>query len=210
MPPSMLAGPTTTRSSGMSAPTAGEGFAVAAQPPADDAAGLDRGRRCRRLDADDQHVAVAEPDEVLGRRAGAADVVDLDRAVLRQRRRVDQHDRHARPPDLLDLGMVVAQADGHDAVDRRPAHRPGQAAVQRRDEVERVAGLLGGDGDAFAERAEERVGEDDRQGLRREHADRQRLALAEHPRDRVGRVAELLGDLRGSARPCPAPAGPGC
>ena len=41
-------------------------------------------------------------------------------------RRVDEDDRHAGPPDLLDLGMVVAQADGDDAVDGRPAHRPGQ------------------------------------------------------------------------------------
>ena len=50
--------------------------------------------------------------------------------------RVDQDDRHAGAPDLLDLRVVVAQADGDDAVDRRPAHRAGQAAVERRDEVE--------------------------------------------------------------------------
>ena len=71
---------------------------------------------------------MAEGDQVLGGRAGAADVVDLDRAVLRQGRRVDEHDRQAGPPDLLDLGVVVGQADGDDAVDRRPAHRAGQAS----------------------------------------------------------------------------------
>ena len=134
-------------------------------------------------------------DQMLGRRAGAADVVDLDRAVPRQRVGVDHDDRHARPPDLLDLWMVVAQPDGHHAVHGRPAHRPGQAAVQRRDEIQGVARFLGRDRNPFAERAEERVGEDDRQRLRREHADRQRLALAEHPRDGMRRVAELVGHL---------------
>ena len=189
---------------------AGEGLAVAAQSSGDDTAGFDRGRRRRRLDADDQHVAVTEPDEVLGRRPRAADVVDLDRAVLRQRGRVDQDDRHARATDLLDLGVVVAQADRDDAVDGRPAHRPRQAAVQRRDEVQGVARLLGRDRDTLAERAEERVGEDDRQRLRREHADRQRLALAEHPGDRVRRVAELLGDLADALGGVRATAGRGC
>ena len=89
--------------------------------------------------------------------------------------------------------MVVAQADGDHAVDGRPAHRPGQRAVQRRDEVERVAGLLGRRRDAFGERPEERVREDDRQRLRGQHPDRQRLALGQHPRHRVRAVAQLIG-----------------
>ena len=72
----------------------------------------------------------------------------------------------AGPADLLDLRVVVGQADGDDTVHGRPAHRPRQAAVQRRDEVQAVAELLGRDRDALAERPEERVGEDDRQGLR--------------------------------------------
>ena len=136
MPPSMLAGPTTTRSSGMLDADRRERLAVAAQAPAGDAVRVHRDRRGRRLDADDQDVAVAEADEVLGGRPGAADVVDLDRAVLRQGGRVDQDDRHAGAPDLLDLRVVVGQADGDDAVHGRPAHRAGQAAVQRRDEVQ--------------------------------------------------------------------------
>ena len=119
---------------------------------------------------------MAERDQVLGRGPRAADVVDLDRAVLRQRGRVDQDDRQPGAADLLDLGMVVGQADGDHPVDRRPAHRPRQRAVERRDEVEAVAGFLGGAGDALAEGAEERVGEDHRQGLRGQHADRQGLA----------------------------------
>ena len=46
---------------------------------------------------------MSERDQVLRRRPGTAGVVDLDRAVLRQGGRVDQHDRHAGAPDLLDL-----------------------------------------------------------------------------------------------------------
>ncbi len=121
-------------------------------------------------------------------------VVDLDRAVFRQGRRVHQDDGQAGAPDLLDLRVVVGQADGDHAVHGRPAHRPGQAAVQRRDEVQAVAELLGRDGDALAERPEERVREDDRQGLRGQDADRQGLALGEHPGDRVGPIAEFVGD----------------
>ncbi len=66
-----------------------------------------------------------------------------------------------------------------------------QTAVERRDEVEPVAVLLSGEGDTFAERAEERVAEDDAQRLRRQDADRHRLTLGEHPGDGVRRVAEL-------------------
>src|SRR5258705_4995856 len=59
--------------------------------------------------------------------------------------------------------------------------------------MERVPGLLGHGRDAFGEGAEERVGEDDRERLRRQDADRQRLALAQHASDRMRRVAQLLG-----------------
>ena len=67
-------------------------------------------------------------EEVLGGGPGAADVVDLDRAVFRQGGRVDEDDRHAGAADLLDLGVVVGQADRDDAVDRRPAHRAAPAS----------------------------------------------------------------------------------
>ena len=83
-PPSMLAGPTTTRSAGISRPDRRERLAIAAQPAHRHALGVQRSDRRRRLDADDQDVAMAQADEMLGRRAGAADVVDLDGAVLRQ------------------------------------------------------------------------------------------------------------------------------
>ncbi len=137
---------------------------------------------------------MAEADDVLGRCPRAALVVDLDRAVLGKGRRVDEHDRHAGPSDLFDLGVVVAQADGDDAIDGRADHRPCERTMERRDEMERVAGFLGRDRDTFAERAEERVGEDHGQRLRGQEADRQRLALRQHPGDRMGRVTKLLGN----------------
>ena len=88
-------------------------------------------------------------------------------------------------------------ADRDHAVDHRPLDRAGQRPVERRDEVERVALLLGGQRDALRERPEERVGEDDRQRLRREDAQRERLALGEHARDRVRAVAQGVRDHRG-------------
>ena len=58
----------------------------------------------------------------------------------------------------------------------------------------RVSGCLGRCGDALRECREERVGEDDRQGLRGQHADRQGFALGQHPGHGVRRVAEPIGD----------------
>ena len=136
-----------------------------------------------------------EAEDVFAGGARPADVVDLDRAVLGQGRRVDEHDRDVGATDLLDLRVPVRQADRDDPVDGGAAHGPGQAAVQRRDEVEAVPVLLGGQRDALAEGAEERVAEDHAEGLRGEHADRHRLALGEHPRDRVRAIAEVLRDL---------------
>ena len=131
-----------------------------------------------RLDADDEHVAMAEAEEVLGGRARAALVVDLDRRLVGQGARVDHHQRQAGGAELLDLGVVA----------RTGRSRPTPSTVARpiarasepwsgRDEVERVALLLGRQRDALRERPEERVGEDDRQRLGREHADGVRRAL---------------------------------
>ena len=210
MPPSMLAGPTMTRSSrDLDAEPArslrGSRAGVGSVTPSGSGPPGAGGSTPRTED-----VAMAQAGDVLGGRARAADVVDLDAAVLGQRGRVDEHDRQAGAADLLDLGVRVGQADGDDAVDRRPAHRPGQAAVERRDEVQAVAVLLGDERDALAEGPEERVAEDDAERLRGEHADGHRLALGQHPRDRMGRVAELLGDLADPDRRSPGPADPGC
>ena len=86
--------------------------------------GSGHGGRERRLDTDDDDIAVAQPDEVLGRGSGAAGVVDLDRGVVGERGRVDHDDRDAGAPDRLDLWVRVTQADRDHAVDRRPAQRP--------------------------------------------------------------------------------------
>ena len=115
--------------------------------------------------------------------------------MLRERGGVDQDERQAGTADLLDLGVAVREADGDDAVDGRTAHRAEQAAVERRDEVQAVAALLRGEGDAFTERPEGRVAEADAERLRGQHADHERLALGEHPGDRMRRVSQVLGDL---------------
>ncbi len=171
-----------------------KGLPVPEKTAVSHALGTGHGGGERRLDTDDDDVAVAERDEVLGCGSGATGVVDLDRGLVGEGSRVDHDYRDARAPDRLDLRVLVAQADRDDAVDRCPAQRPGERPAQRRDEMERVPRLFGRDRDSLGERAEERVGEDDRERLRRQDADGQRLALGQHPGDRVRRVAELLGD----------------
>ena len=66
-----------------------------------------------------------EREQVASGRSGAYFVVRLDRAVLGQRAAVDEDHRQAGPPDLLDFGMILAQAHGHESVDRRTAGRLG-------------------------------------------------------------------------------------
>ena len=144
---------------------------------------------------------MAQLQQVLRGGPGAALVVDLDARLVRERARVDHHQRHAGGADLLDLGVRGGEARPRRR--RRPSPGPSPAAsepVERGDEVERVALLLGGQRDALAEGAEERVGEDHRQRLRRQHADGVRLALGEHPRDRVRAVAERVRDVADPAR----------
>ena len=51
-----------------------------------------------------EDIAMAQPDEVLGRRPCAGHVVDLDRPVVGQGRRVDQDDRHT--------GALMASTSG--------------------------------------------------------------------------------------------------
>ena len=65
-----------------------------------------------------------------------------------------------------DLGVVVGQADRHNAIDDRPVDRAPQGPVQRRDEVEAEPDLLGDTRDPRTERREERIREDDREVLR--------------------------------------------
>ena len=66
--------------------------------------------------------------------------------------------------------------------------------------MEPIAGLLGDAGDPRAERPEEGAGKDDREVLRRQHADRPGSPRGEHPGDRVRPVAELRGDVEDAAR----------
>ena len=96
---------------------------VAAQPPGDDVFGAAR-RVLGPLDRDDQDVAMAEADEMLGRRHGTTLVVDIDGRQLLEVIGVDGRHRQAGPPDLGDLRVVGRQPDGDDPVDRRPGDGP--------------------------------------------------------------------------------------
>jgi hypothetical protein len=93
-----------------------------------------------------EHVAMPELDDVLGRGAGTALVVDLDRAVTRERARIHDDDRDT-PARLISStsGWSSARPIRHDAVDGRATECAREAAVQRRDEVQRVARGFRGD-----------------------------------------------------------------
>ncbi len=69
---------------------------------------------------------------------------------------------------------------------------------------------LGHDGDALAERGEERVREHLGERLRRQQADRAGPTLREHPCDGMRFVAELRAQPRGSAARFRVSPGRGC
>jgi len=152
------------------------------------------------LNGQNQELGVLKIQEMPGSRECAALVVNGDRAVLGERSRIYEHDRQARTPDLLDLGVVLAQADGDEAVDARLARRPRQRSVERRDEQQTIAELLGDAGHPLAEHAEERVGKRDNEGLRRQDAEGAGAALREHPGHRVGPITELIGNRANPGR----------
>ena len=81
---------------------------------------------------------MAQAHDVLTSSARAADVIDDDRPMFGQGCRIDEHDRQPGAIDLLHLGVPVGQPDRDDAIDGRADHRGGEAAVERRDEVEGV------------------------------------------------------------------------
>ena len=130
----------------------------------------------------------------------------LDRAVLGPCRSVDEHRRQTGSADRLDLGMVPVEADDDDSVDRCASHRSLERAVQRRDEQQPEAAILGHRRDAFGEEREERIGERLARGCGRQDADRRRRAGGQHARDRVRPVAERgrhLADAIGRLGPQP-------
>jgi hypothetical protein len=72
--------------------------------------------------ADDADVAVAELDQVLGRAARAAAVVDADVAAAGQARLVDHHHGHAALQRGVDLRVVLGQRVDDEGVHDRLAH----------------------------------------------------------------------------------------
>ena len=174
MPPSMLAGPTTTALVGGSRrPTAASAATIAAQPAAGHALGLDQGARRRRLDARSR----ARRDGRAAARCSAAARAPPSSSI--STRRLVRQRRSSRPSPSAGRRARICSTSGWSAARpiattpstvARPIAR-GERPVQRRDEVERVPVLLGGQRDALAEGAEERVREDRPKRLRGQHAD---------------------------------------
>ena len=133
---------------------------------------------------------MAHGNQVLGGSAGPALVIDVHGWLIWQGRRVHHDQRHTGGTDLLHLGMTRRQTNRNNAIDGCMIHRPRQGTAQRRDEVECVSLSLGRQGHALKEGTEERVGEDDRERLRRQHADRHGPSLREHAGHGVRTVAE--------------------
>ena len=101
--------------------------------PARHAVAIERGRRRRRLDADDRGRRGGRGPRVLGGGPGApASSTSIDPCSGSAVESTSTNGRPARA-DLLDLRMVVTEPDGHDAVDRRPAHA--RASDPRRGEM---------------------------------------------------------------------------
>ena len=154
---------------------------------------------------------MAEPEEVLGRGAGAALVVDR-RPTRWSGNAVESTRTIGRPARRIcsDLGVVGRQADRDDAVHRGPADRPRERPVERRDEVERVAAVLGHRRDALAERRR-------RTGSRRSTASAWGVSRpivrvrrwAEHPGDRVAAGSRACRRPRGSGSRSRRRGGPG-
>ena len=138
--------------------------------------------------------AMPEGEQVASGRSGAYFVVRLDRAMLGQRAAVDEDHRQARPPDLFDFGMILAQAHGHESVDRRTPDGSDERSVERRDEEEAISRRVGGSGHASAQLGVERVAEHDAQHLWRKQPDSHRVLLSEHPANGMRPVAHRVSD----------------
>ena len=194
---------------GTSTPAVGERRPVAAQPARHDVVGAARRVRARSIamtrtsrwpsSSRCSAAARAPPSSSTSTEATCSNGSESTSTIGRPARRI-----------WAISGWSRGQTDGDDAVDCRPIDRPRQRAVERRDEVEPVAGLLGDRRDPRAEHPEERVGEDRRQGLRREQADRPGPPLGEHPRDRDPADSRARRRLDDPATPCRRSAGPGC
>src|SRR5258708_311815 len=72
---------------------------------------------------DDRELAMAEAEQVRGRLAGAAGVVDVDGGVRRGTLGVDEHGRDAQPVERLEGPVVGAETQADEAVDGGLADR---------------------------------------------------------------------------------------
>ncbi len=145
---------------------------------------------------DRRDAAVPALDEVLGRLASAAHVVDVDvvvaLALAHGPAAVD--DRHGRR-DAVDEEVARVVRDDDRAVDAAAADVAGRLVarvIARDEEVEHVVGATHPRVDARDDRGEERVAEEPRGVFGHDERDRVRLAARERARGAVGHVVQLV------------------
>ena len=177
-----------------------EALAVAGQTPRRHGLGRARGKlekvgHVRRLNADDHELAMAETQQVAGGGSSSHFVVRFDRPMLGEGIPVDEDHRDAGVADLLDLRVVLGEADGHETVDGGAAESPDQRPVKRRDEEQPIAGLVRDGGHSPTQRGEEGVGEDGGECLRGEQADRHGVLLGQHPGHGMGPITQAVRNL---------------
>ena len=124
----------------------------------------------RRVERQYEDLAMAVLEKKVRRRVGPALVVDVHR---RRGLGVAVHDdeRDAALAKRCDLGMALVEADDHEPVHGSGGDRALERPAQRRHCKEPDAALVGDAADALEERGEERIGEDRRDRLRKEHAE---------------------------------------
>ena len=136
--------------------------------------------------AHDPEAPVAERDQVLGRGAGGAAIVDVDREVRGARRVVDQHVRQPALDDRVQPRVAVAHAVDDEPVDERGAHERGVVAGDAWHQRHAELALLADRCDAVQDLDRRRVGERERERGVEHDADRPRPSARERAGDGVG------------------------
>src|SRR5712691_1525957 len=139
---------------------------------------------------------MSEIEKVAPGGLGAARIVDVDGGVFGRLLRVDEHGRDADSIQRRQGGVVRAEAQADETIDRRLTDRAFQRSVEGRNQEQRQVVLLDQLAEALEQLAQELVGENSAEALRDEDADGPAAAKGKCARGRMWRVAEVVGDLQ--------------